>query len=77
MRDFSWVREEQTSLNEGISQCSTAPVSSSLSSCVPDALQSSPFTSHQLSFPAVSLFPELLWLTLLTRPADSPCRALP
>lgn len=26
MRDLSWIREEQTSLNEGISQCSTAPV---------------------------------------------------
>lgn len=43
----------------------------------PDALPSSPFTSHQLSLPAVSLFPQLLWLTLLTRPADSPWRALP
>lgn len=43
----------------------------------PDALQFSPFTSHQLSFPAVSLFPEPLWLTLLTRPADSPWRAVP
>lgn len=56
---------------------SEAQLLCSIPTMSPDALPSSPFTSHQLSFPAVSLFPQLLWLTLLTRPADSPWRALP